>query len=56
MEAFNALKQADEVKTFPSINMPMPLQKPTGRSTARSRYTEKVMVSFKRTKTHYYQI
>jgi hypothetical protein len=42
MDAFNALKQADEVRTFPSINMPAPINKPSARATARLRATEKV--------------
>jgi hypothetical protein len=42
MDAFNALKQADEVRTFPNIDMPAPLHKPNARATARLRATEKV--------------
>jgi hypothetical protein len=42
MDAFNALKQADEVRTFPNIDMPTPLHKPNARATARLRATEKV--------------
>ena len=45
MDAFNALKLADEVRTFPSLDMPAPINKPTARATARMRATEKVYSS-----------
>jgi hypothetical protein len=39
MDSFNALKQADEVRTFPNIDMPLPVL-PAGQRT--NRFTERV--------------
>lgn len=53
MEAFNALKQADEVRTFPNIDMPTPLFKPNN---TRARYTEKVPIFIAHYLTDYFDL